>query len=77
MMPLRNFLLFWYDFIVGDDWVVAAGVVLALIATALLAQRDLKCLVDDAGGSRRPAGDLDLAGSPAVGIARMPRRLSE
>jgi len=41
MTFLGNFLRFWYDFIVGDDWVVAAGVVLALIVAALLAQRGL------------------------------------
>jgi hypothetical protein len=37
MRAVRSFLTFWYDFIVGDDWIVAAGVVLALAATALLA----------------------------------------
>jgi hypothetical protein len=37
MRVLRSFLAFWYDFIVGDDWTVAAGVVLALAATAVLA----------------------------------------
>ncbi len=37
MRIVRSFLHFWYDFIVGDDWTVAAGIVLALIATALLA----------------------------------------
>ncbi|NUS16699.1 MAG: hypothetical protein HOY69_35775, partial [Streptomyces sp.] len=31
---LRAFGAFWYDFVVGDDWRVAAGVVLALGATA-------------------------------------------
>jgi hypothetical protein len=31
------FLRFWYDFIVGDDWRVAAGVVGALALTAALA----------------------------------------
>jgi hypothetical protein len=31
------FLRFWYDFIVGDDWRVAAGVVAALALTAVLA----------------------------------------
>jgi len=41
MTHLGNFLRFWYDFIVGDDWVVAAGVVIALAASALLAQRDV------------------------------------
>ncbi len=33
----RSFLRFWYDFIIGDDWTVAAGVVLTLAATAVLA----------------------------------------
>jgi hypothetical protein len=31
------FLRFWYDFIVGDDWRVAAGVVAAIVLTAVLA----------------------------------------
>jgi hypothetical protein len=31
-----NFGLFWYDFVIGDDWRVAAAVVTALIVTALL-----------------------------------------
>ncbi|HWE61851.1 MAG TPA: hypothetical protein VHB98_09075 [Chloroflexota bacterium] len=35
-MSLRGFFLFWYDFIIGDDWRIAAAVVAALIATALL-----------------------------------------
>ncbi|WP_084718698.1 hypothetical protein [Streptacidiphilus carbonis] len=33
MTLLRTFAMFWYDFIVGDDWRVAVGVVLALAAT--------------------------------------------
>jgi hypothetical protein len=33
---LRAFGAFWYDFIVGDDWQVAAVVVAALALTALL-----------------------------------------
>ena len=33
-----GFARFWYDFIVGDDWTVAAGVVVALLATALMVQ---------------------------------------
>jgi len=40
MTYLKNFLLFWYDFIVGDDWIIAAGVVLALVVSALLARRE-------------------------------------
>jgi hypothetical protein len=33
---LRSFAAFWWDFIVGDDWRVAAGVVIALGLTAAL-----------------------------------------
>ncbi|UQX87042.1 hypothetical protein M6D93_12065 [Jatrophihabitans telluris] len=33
----RSFALFWWDFIVGDDWRIAAGVVLALAGTAAIA----------------------------------------
>jgi membrane protein implicated in regulation of membrane protease activity len=33
---LRAFALFWYDFIVGDDWSIAVGVVAALAVTAVL-----------------------------------------
>jgi hypothetical protein len=41
MNHIINFLRFWYDFIVGDDWIIAGGVVLALVASAVLARRDL------------------------------------
>jgi hypothetical protein len=34
---LRAFGAFWWDFVVGDDWLVAAGVAVALAVTALLA----------------------------------------
>jgi hypothetical protein len=33
---VKAFLRFWYDFVVGDDWSVAAGLVVALGLTALL-----------------------------------------
>jgi hypothetical protein len=33
---LRSFLRFWWEFIVGDDWRVAAGLALALGLTSLL-----------------------------------------
>ena len=36
MRFLRGFLRFWYDFVVGDDWRIAAGVVLVLAAGAAL-----------------------------------------
>jgi hypothetical protein len=41
MRFLRSFLHFWYDFLVGDDWTIAAGVVLALVGTAILAHNQL------------------------------------
>jgi hypothetical protein len=34
---VRAFGLFVYDFVIGDDWWVAAGVAVALIVTYLLA----------------------------------------
>ena len=37
MRYLVAFTRFWWDFIVGDDWIVAAGIVIALGATGLLA----------------------------------------
>jgi hypothetical protein len=36
MRYLRSFARFWWDFIVGDDWRVAAGVAVALGLTRLL-----------------------------------------
>jgi hypothetical protein len=36
MRYIRSFGLFWWDFIVGDDWRVALGVGIALALTALL-----------------------------------------
>jgi hypothetical protein len=37
MSRVKAFGRFWYDFVVGDDWVIAVVVVLAVTATALLA----------------------------------------
>lgn len=39
MKYITGFFQFWYDFIVGDDWTVAVGVVVALIATWVLTHR--------------------------------------
>ena len=36
------FFRFWYEFIVGDDWLVAAGVVGAIALTALIADRGVE-----------------------------------
>jgi len=30
---IRAFAAFWYDFVIGDDWLVAAGVVAGLALT--------------------------------------------
>ncbi|MDX6407491.1 MAG: hypothetical protein QOE13_562 [Gaiellaceae bacterium] len=34
---MKRFAKFWWDFVVGDDWRVAVGIVLAFGITALLA----------------------------------------
>ena len=36
MRHIRSFSRFWWNFIVGDDWRVAAGVALTLGLTAIL-----------------------------------------
>ena len=33
---LRSFGAFWYDFIIGDDWQIAAGIALGLLLTAVV-----------------------------------------
>ena len=42
MRWITQFVAFWYDFIVGDDWVVAAGVVVALALSAVLARSGIQ-----------------------------------
>ena len=39
MRYVLGFLRFWYEFIVGDDWLVAAGVVASLVIAAQLVHR--------------------------------------
>jgi hypothetical protein len=36
MKYIKNFVLFWYDFIVGDDWLIAGGIVVIMFAAWLL-----------------------------------------
>ena len=36
MRYVRSFAAFWWDFVVGDDWRVAAGIAVALALTGLL-----------------------------------------
>jgi hypothetical protein len=40
MRYLKGFGKFWWDFIVGEDWRIAAGVALTLVAGALLASAE-------------------------------------
>ena len=37
MRRIRAFGQFWWDFVVGDDWRAAAGILLAISVTAALA----------------------------------------
>lgn len=41
MRYVIGFVMFWYDFIIGDDWTIAAAVVVALSATYLLAHKGM------------------------------------
>jgi len=36
MKYIVRFVRFWYDFIVGDDWTIALGVVVAVCSTAIV-----------------------------------------
>jgi uncharacterized membrane protein len=42
---LARFGLFWYDFVIGDDWQIAAGVAAALIITWLGSGWAVACLI--------------------------------
>ena len=41
LRALRGFAAFWYDFIVGDDWRIAAGVALLLAGGAALVRSEV------------------------------------
>jgi hypothetical protein len=38
---IRAFVLFWVDFVLGDDWTVAAAIVLGLLGTWGLVRADV------------------------------------
>jgi hypothetical protein len=57
---VSGFLRFWWDFIVGDDWRIAVGVVLVLGVGALL--------VADGGASHSLVAALTAAGIMLVAI---------
>ena len=39
---IKAFAAFWYDFIIGDDWLVAAGVVIALAITYAVSRTSVR-----------------------------------
>ena len=39
MTLVKRFLRFWYEFLVGDDWSIAAGVIVGLALTRALVER--------------------------------------
>ena len=41
MKYVAGFGRFWWNFVVGDDWMAAAGIVIAIGATAALAATDI------------------------------------
>ena len=41
MKFLKSFGQFWYEFIIGDDWKIAAAVVIALVVVFALLKADL------------------------------------
>ena len=47
---MKTFAKFWYDFVVGDDWVLAAGVVVVLAIVAVLADAGFVAWVTAAVG---------------------------
>jgi hypothetical protein len=70
MRHVRAFALFWWDFIVGDDYRIAAGVVVSLALTALLARAGIGAwwLV--------PLGVLGMLGLSVITAARRAKRSS-
>jgi hypothetical protein len=64
MSVVRAFGRFWFDFIVGDDWRIAAGVVAVLAVGATLA----------AAGARGAVGPAVAAGIVGVLALSLGRR---
>jgi hypothetical protein len=67
MKWLINFGRFWYDFIVGDDWTIALGVVAAVGLTAAAAH---------AGLTAWPIVPLAVIGGLAWSVVRARRNQS-
>lgn len=67
MRHVRAFALFWWDFIVGDDYRLALGVVVLLGATAVLVH------VRVTAWWLLPAGVVAMLGLSVFGAARRAR----
>lgn len=72
MTLLRRFVRFWYDFLVGDDWTVACGVVVVLAVGALIVR-----LVDYNAHGLTAGLALVVMGLFAVSLLRSVRRGDE
>ncbi len=70
---IRAFFAFCYDFLIGDDWLVAAGVIGGLAATYLLSQASAG-LVAAPCPAADPAAGQPVAGGPAAVTRRAPGR---
>lgn len=68
MGVVRGFLRFWYDFIVGDDWRIAAGVALVLVAGGVLVAAD--ALEDAVLAPLTAAGIVAVVGASILAGAR-------
>ena len=64
MSRIEAFFRFLWDFVIGDDWRIAAGVVLALIITALIADTSI------AAWWILPIGVAAVLGTSVWGAAR-------
>ena len=61
MSKLAQFGRFWYDFIIGDDWKIAAVVVTVLVVAAVLVARGV-------GSAAAIPRSIDSAVNPAPNI---------
>ena len=68
MRHVRAFALFWWDFIVGDDYRIALAVVLLLTTTALLSRAGI------AVWWLLPAGVLAMLGTSVFTVVRQAGR---
>ena len=74
MSYIANFFRFWYDFIVGDDWSVAVGVVIALVITAFLAHQNVTAWWLMPIGDRAGPRYVSVASNPTTLTGTYPRK---